>query len=212
MNARQRVLAALGGRCAWCQSTTGPFEIDHIHGGGTQHRVQIRMPLERWLVRAYQRTGVWPVGYQVLCKACHDRKSGRRLTMPAKQGNTRQNLSLPEDLVGALKVAAMQRGEPLSTVVTAAIRAYLEGSASQTLLEDLQQRLTVQGQALAALEHAVKVLTLEVGEMRGMLTTQEKTREKVIEASNVLFDYVAARNGQTLPPGSRLKQFFTPRR
>jgi hypothetical protein len=32
MNARQRVIAALGGRCAWCQSTAGPFEIDHVHG------------------------------------------------------------------------------------------------------------------------------------------------------------------------------------
>jgi hypothetical protein len=45
MNARQRVIAALGGRCAWCQSTAGPFEIDHIHGGGNQHHAQLRLPL-----------------------------------------------------------------------------------------------------------------------------------------------------------------------
>jgi hypothetical protein len=45
MNARQRVIAALGGRCAWCQSTARPFEIDHIHGGGNQHHAQLRLPL-----------------------------------------------------------------------------------------------------------------------------------------------------------------------
>src|SRR5215813_15095322 len=48
MNARQRVIAALGCRCAWCQSTTGR-EIDHLHGGGNQHRAQIRLPLTIWL-------------------------------------------------------------------------------------------------------------------------------------------------------------------
>jgi hypothetical protein len=32
MNARQRVLAAYGNACAWCQSTAGLFEIDHVHG------------------------------------------------------------------------------------------------------------------------------------------------------------------------------------
>ena len=63
MNARQRVIAALGGRCAWCQSTAGPFEIDHIHGGGNHHRAQIRVPLERWLAREYHRPRVtWPCG------------------------------------------------------------------------------------------------------------------------------------------------------
>jgi len=43
MNARQRVIAALGGRCAWCQSTAGPFEIDHTHDGGNQHRAQLHL-------------------------------------------------------------------------------------------------------------------------------------------------------------------------
>ena len=71
--------------------------------------------------------------------------------MPAKQGHTRQQLSLPEDLVAALKVTATQRGEPLSTVVAAAIQASLEGSVSQTLLEDLTQQQTVQGQTITAL-------------------------------------------------------------
>ena len=48
MNARQRVIATLGGPCAWCQSTTG-LEIDHLHGGGNQYRAQIRLPLAIWL-------------------------------------------------------------------------------------------------------------------------------------------------------------------
>jgi hypothetical protein len=69
MNARQRVIAALGGRCAWCQSTAGPFEIDHIHGGGNQHRAQLRLPLATWLVREHTRLGYWPTGFQLLCQA-----------------------------------------------------------------------------------------------------------------------------------------------
>ena len=59
MNARQRVIAALGGRCAWCQSTAGPFEIDHIHGGGNQHRAQLHANLANWLCREYTRLVVY---------------------------------------------------------------------------------------------------------------------------------------------------------
>ena len=32
MNARQRILAAYGNACAWCQSTAGPCAIAHVHG------------------------------------------------------------------------------------------------------------------------------------------------------------------------------------
>jgi len=32
MTARQRVLAAYGNACAWCQSTAGPCAIAHVHG------------------------------------------------------------------------------------------------------------------------------------------------------------------------------------
>ena len=112
----------------------------------------------------------------------------------------------------AVKVLATQRGDTLSTVVADAIRAALEGTASQTLLEDLKQQQTIQGQTITALEHAITVLTLAIREMQALLTKQDKMREQVIDAANLLYDYVAARNGQALPAGSRLKQFFTPRR
>jgi predicted transcriptional regulator len=166
MTARQRVIAALGGRCAWCQSTAGPFEIDHIHGGGNQHRAQIRVPLERWLAREYHRTGVWPVGYHLLCVRCHDAKSGRRPTMPARQGNTSINVSLPDDLVARLDVLARKPGVTRSQVVADAIRDLLEGRASQTLLEGLHARLDHYGATLTAQEQALKALTLRLQEMQ----------------------------------------------
>ena len=208
MTARQRVIAALGGRCAWCQSTAGPFEIDHIHGGGNQHRAQLKEPIERWLCRVYDRTGVWPASVQLLCQRCHARKSGRRKAMPAREGHTRQHLSLPDDLVEALKVLATQRGETLSAVVAAAIRSELEGRTSQALIASFQQRLDGVYARLVTLEQTLTTLVAGLGDMRTQLASLSKDHDKIIDAANCFYDYVDGHQGKHVPPGSRLKQWF----
>jgi hypothetical protein len=149
MNVRQRVIAALGGRCAWCQSTAG-LEIDHMHGGGNQHRAQIRLPLATWLVREHTRLGSWPTGFQLLCQACHDRKSGRRPAMPPRKGATALNISLPDHLASQLAVlaAAPEHHNSKSQVLETALRAFLEGGANLTALDTVHQQLSTLGTSL----------------------------------------------------------------
>ena len=216
MTVRERVLDGLGqSRCAWCQRTGVPLEIDHVHGGqgeGNAHRAQLKEPLERWLWRAYQRLGHYPSGYQVLCVECHDAKSNRRpRRMPAKQGNTSLHLSLPAELVEQLDLLAKQPGATKSTVIETALRQLVEGSANQTLVEGLHQALAEQKAALLDQAAALKALTLRLGAVETLVTAQSKDSARVIDAANVFYDYVDGHNGKTLPAGSRLRQFFRPK-
>ena len=82
--------------------------------------------------------------------------------MPARQGNTSINVSLPDDLVARVDVLARKPGVTRSQVVADAIRDLLEGSASQTLLEGLHARLDHYGATLTAQEQALKALTLRL--------------------------------------------------
>lgn len=53
--------------CSCCGESTYEFlVIDHIEGGGTTHRKQIKEPIERWLIR-----NNYPEGYRVLCENCN---------------------------------------------------------------------------------------------------------------------------------------------
>jgi hypothetical protein len=55
------------GKCAKCGDTTDEFlQIDHINGGGTEHRKQIGSGIYRWL-----RKNQWPEGFRVLCANCN---------------------------------------------------------------------------------------------------------------------------------------------
>jgi hypothetical protein len=67
---RQSVLAHYGGRCACCGETEYEFlSIDHIEGGGTQHRRDIGSrgaTMMRWLIN-----NGYPEGFRVLCHNCN---------------------------------------------------------------------------------------------------------------------------------------------
>jgi hypothetical protein len=144
MTVRQRVLAAYGAKCAWCQTTTGPFEIDHVHGGGNQHRRALAgEKLERWLWRQYQQSGSYPSGFEILCKPCHDRKSGR---MPAAKDKASVRFSLPE---GVLQAAQKARPDlkTQSAVVEIALRKLAEGAQAGAAVDltDVHQHLAQVG-------------------------------------------------------------------
>jgi len=56
-----------GLRCACCGESNHEFlAIDHIRGGGNQHRKQVRSTIYNWLKRSN-----FPVGYRVLCHNCN---------------------------------------------------------------------------------------------------------------------------------------------
>lgn len=68
---RQRrlgVLSHYGGKCACCGETTFEFlAIDHINGGGGEHRRKIgKSETVKWLIK-----NNYPEGFQVLCHNCN---------------------------------------------------------------------------------------------------------------------------------------------
>lgn len=67
---RQDVLVAYGGKCACCGEAQNEFlSIDHIDGGGREHRRQIGTGanvLYHWL-----RKNDYPEGFRVLCHNCN---------------------------------------------------------------------------------------------------------------------------------------------
>ncbi len=77
---RAAVFAHYGTACACC-GTTGRLTIDHVNGGGAEHREQLfgtarkgGTPFYRWLIRQG-----FPDGYQVLCAACNaSKQTGER--------------------------------------------------------------------------------------------------------------------------------------
>jgi hypothetical protein len=141
---RKKVVAALGGRCVWCQATDKPMEIDHIEGGqgqGNAHRKAIRMPLEEWLYQEYQRTGYWSSLVQLLCVDCHGRKSGR-IRMPPRKGNMQLNVSLPADLVSEVMVRAAVFEGGKSAYVEHAIRAQMSDGVVHTVTDGIHQHIS----------------------------------------------------------------------
>jgi predicted transcriptional regulator len=203
VNARERVLRAYGGNpphCSWCQSTTN-LEIDHVDGGqgqGNAHRKTLTKRIEYWLVDEYRRLGSWPTGYQVLCHGCHDAKSKRRPTMPPRKGNESINLSLPAALVEQLTVLASKPGATRSSVIEEALRAMIEGTASQTLLETLHQRLDAFTAGLTAVEQALKALDVRVLNIESRLRTHEGKYVEFCDAVHRLYSFAATPpNGTT---------------
>jgi hypothetical protein len=65
---RTQTLEAYGGRCACCGEATPEFlTVDHINGGGAEHRRQIKQPLDRWL----KKNGFPKENFQLLCFNCN---------------------------------------------------------------------------------------------------------------------------------------------
>ena len=143
MNTRARVLAAYGNCCAYCGSP-GPLEIDHVHGGGNVHRAAIKVKLERWLAQQYETTGYWPPGYQLLCRKCHDKKSGRIGAMPPRKGSSQLNVSLPEELLIQLTALAQMEGfdGSRSKVIETALRTLVECTGAQTAVDTMHQHFS----------------------------------------------------------------------
>lgn len=64
---RAEVLARYGGACACCGETQPAFlAIDHINGGGRQHRLTVSRNFYAWL-----RAEGFPEGFRVLCHNCN---------------------------------------------------------------------------------------------------------------------------------------------
>lgn len=61
---RLEVLEHYGGKCAWCGESNPMYLcIDHVDGGGNEHRKKISaQALPRWL-----KLSDYPEGFQVLC-------------------------------------------------------------------------------------------------------------------------------------------------
>ncbi len=70
----EEAIRVYGGKCNCCGETERAFlEIDHIDGGGNQHRkdekIQGGNSLAVWLKR-----NNWPEGFQILCANCNKAK------------------------------------------------------------------------------------------------------------------------------------------
>ena len=203
---RAKVLAGLGGVCAWCGSP-GPLEIDHIEGGGNQHRRRLgSLKLHTWLWREYQAHGVWPVGYELLCKSCHDRKSNR---MPPREGNKQLNVHLPDELAMQLTALAAQHDGSKSRVVELALRAHLEGTFLHSATDGLHQALasahTKVQRDLEALTHQMVMLCSLVQGLDNRLRALEERDDKRYGSLLEAFDRLKSR--ETHGEKSRLWSF-----
>lgn len=68
---RKTVLEAYGGRCACCGESNFEFlAIDHIDGGGNEHRRSLSRSDADTIVRWLKRNN-FPAGFQVLCHNCN---------------------------------------------------------------------------------------------------------------------------------------------
>lgn len=67
---RELVLSHYGNACICCGENKYEFlTIDHINGGGSEHKRQIKTSLYGWLIRSK-----YPSGFQVLCYNCNSAK------------------------------------------------------------------------------------------------------------------------------------------
>lgn len=133
--------------------------------------------------------------------------------MPARQGNTSINVSLPSDLLERLDLLASKPGVTRSQVVADAIRGLVEGTASQTLLEDLHQRQDRTQATLEALAQSVKALTLSVTELERSVAAQGKRWQQMDDEVNAASDRTTGYipytpRGANGPPSTGLGRFF----
>lgn len=67
---RAAVLEHYGGKCECCWESQPEFlAIDHIDGGGAQHRKQVKMDMSYWLYK-----NNFPLGFRLLCHNCNQSK------------------------------------------------------------------------------------------------------------------------------------------
>lgn len=67
---RIKVLEYYGAKCACCGETAQEFlAVDHINGGGRQHRKSLGTSIFAWLIR-----NNYPDGFQLLCHNCNHAK------------------------------------------------------------------------------------------------------------------------------------------
>lgn len=72
---REKVFYHYGRSCICCGEDRFEFlTIDHVDGGGSQHRQQIKNDLYRWLIK-----NNYPEGFQTLCYNCNCAKKDRVL-------------------------------------------------------------------------------------------------------------------------------------
>jgi hypothetical protein len=179
MTARQEAIAHYGGRCAYCGSTDR-LELDHLQQGtGNTHRRQIQTKLAYWL-----KAQGWPDGIvQLLCKRCHDLKSGRIRTMPPRKGTTDLHVAIRDDVAQQLAVLAAAPGSTKAEIVEAALLAHISGGASEALLAGVHQRLdTLTSQVTTTLTELAQVITTLQGEVKnltGRLDQQDRRYEEV---------------------------------
>jgi hypothetical protein len=198
MTARARVLEAYGSRCAWCQTTTGPFEIDHIHGEGNTHRKTLRKSIEYWLVDEYNTTGIWPRAVQLLCQQCHNRKSGRISPMPARKGADQHNVTLPESVGARLAILA---SDPLygskSRVVEAALRLLVEGDANHGFVDSVQQQLSAFQatvvEHLDTVQQQMRLVLAKMHELDVRIGRMEETAQRRYEETKSAHDRLVRR-------------------
>lgn len=67
---RLAALNTYGGVCKTCgENWDVVLDIDHIHGGGTQHRANLNIGGDRFYY--WLRRNNYPEGFQVLCRNCN---------------------------------------------------------------------------------------------------------------------------------------------
>jgi hypothetical protein len=205
MRARERVLRAYGGTCAYCGRTDGALEIDHVHGGGNTHRRTIGTKLEYWLCREYDRTGYWPAGFQLLCTPCHDARSGRTPSMSVGKGKHQHNVLL-SDAVSQHLVTLAEKPEfhgKKNEVVERAILQLLEGETSDTVLLSVHNHLaTLQATMVEALQsidsqlatvtHTLNTLTVEHRALVARLQRFEEQAERKHHGLLAAYDQLKA--------------------
>ena len=60
--------------CKWCGSKEA-LQIDHVNGGGSDHRRQVSGGKASWHFYLWLRRNGWPDGFQVLCSDCNHKKA-----------------------------------------------------------------------------------------------------------------------------------------
>lgn len=71
---QDRAVEHYGGKCACCGETERAFlVIDHIHGGGNEHRKQEKITGAN-NIGAWLKKHGYPEGFQVLCANCNTAK------------------------------------------------------------------------------------------------------------------------------------------
>lgn len=72
---KYEVIGYYGGKCSCCElDDLDVLSIDHINGGGSEHRRMLRATGKSFSYRYLKKEG-YPLGYQVLCMNCNLAKS-----------------------------------------------------------------------------------------------------------------------------------------